>query len=78
MTADFTISDIELAEHVAGRESHEVKVGGIPGGHDNASVFGTVLDLVNAVCKLIDTLLGVVCVHVLVLRTEVSPLETVH
>lgn len=69
--------DVELAEHVAGRECHLVKIGWIPCRHDDAPVLGSVLDLFDALSELIDPLPGIVGVHVDVLRTEVAPLESV-
>ena len=60
------------------REGHLVKIGGVPGGHDDPPVFRTVLDLAYAIGELIDTLSGIVGVHVDVLGTKVAPLKAVH
>lgn len=69
--------DVELTKHVAGGEGHDVQIGRVPGGHDDAAVFGVVLDFVNAFRELVDALAGVVGVHVLVFGAEVAPLEAV-
>lgn len=49
----------------------------VPGAHDDASVGGVVFDFVNDLCKLIDTLTGIVGVTVLVLGAKVPPLESI-
>jgi len=49
----------------------------VPGAHDDASVCGVVFDLVNDLCKLIDSLTHIVRVTVLVLGAKVSPLESI-
>lgn len=68
---------IELAKHVTGRERHQVQIGGIPRRHDNASIFRVVLDLVDAVAKLIDTLSGIVGMHIDIGGAKVAPLKAI-
>mmetsp|Transcript_2929 Transcript_2929/g.6853 ORF Transcript_2929/g.6853 Transcript_2929/m.6853 type:complete len:228 (-) Transcript_2929:853-1536(-) len=70
--------DIELAEHVARRESHDAEIGRIPGTENNPSVVGICLDGVDAGSELIDALPGVVSVHVGVLGPKVPPLKSIH
>lgn len=68
---------IKLAKHVARRQRHFPQIGRVPGRHDNASIFGIVFDLVNALRKLINPLARVIRVHINVFRSEMTPLETV-
>ena len=68
---------IELAKHVTGRQGHFAEIGWIPGRHNDATVFRVVLDLVNALGELINTLTCVVGVHVNVLSPKVTPLKAI-
>ena len=70
-------SHIELSKDVTGRESHLLEIGRVPGTHENATACRVLLDLLDDISKLIDTLAFVVIVHGLVRGTEVSPLETI-
>lgn len=69
--------NIELRKHVARRERHLAQVGGIPGTHDDAPIKRCIHDLVDNILELIHTLAGIICLRIDVLRTEVSPLETI-
>eukprot|EP00411_Alexandrium_monilatum_P097620 CAMPEP_0175802222 /NCGR_PEP_ID=MMETSP0097-20121207/87931_1 /TAXON_ID=311494 /ORGANISM="Alexandrium monilatum, Strain CCMP3105" /LENGTH=525 /DNA_ID=CAMNT_0017113555 /DNA_START=193 /DNA_END=1767 /DNA_ORIENTATION=- len=71
------VGHVELAEHVAGRQRHEAQVRRVPGGQQDPSVGGVLLDLPDALRQLVDALPCVVLVHVHVLRAEVPPLEAV-
>lgn len=68
---------VELTEHVTRWQSHFGEVRRVPGGHDNASIFGVVLDLFDALRELIHSLASVIGVHVDVLSAEMTPLEAV-
>ena len=70
--------DVELTEHVARWECHQVQIGRIPRRQDNAAIFRIVLNFVNAFAQLIHPLTGVVGVHINILGTKVAPLEPVH
>lgn len=52
--------------------------GRVPCGQDDATIGRVVLDLVDALAQLIDTLACVIGVHIHVLGAKVSPLESVH
>mmetsp|Transcript_2869 Transcript_2869/g.6583 ORF Transcript_2869/g.6583 Transcript_2869/m.6583 type:complete len:296 (-) Transcript_2869:912-1799(-) len=69
--------DVKLAEHVTGRQGHLVEISWVPGRHDDAAVLGVVLDLINALGKLVDALSGVIGVHRFVLGPKVTPLEAI-
>mmetsp|Transcript_66622 Transcript_66622/g.216793 ORF Transcript_66622/g.216793 Transcript_66622/m.216793 type:complete len:339 (-) Transcript_66622:350-1366(-) len=71
------VGDVELAEHVARRQSHLVQIRRIPRSQQNPPVCRILLDLANALCQLVNPLTCVVGVHVHVLRAEVAPLEAV-
>ena len=59
------------------RQSHFRNIDRIPSGHDYSPIIRIVLYLVDTLAQLIDTLSGVVGVHVDVLSTEVTPLEPI-
>mmetsp|Transcript_9146 Transcript_9146/g.19000 ORF Transcript_9146/g.19000 Transcript_9146/m.19000 type:complete len:214 (+) Transcript_9146:89-730(+) len=69
--------NVELAQQMAGRQCHLVQRRRIPGAQENSAVFWIVLDLVDALGKLVNTLPGVVGVHVLVFRSKMAPLEPI-
>ena len=63
---------------MTGRQGHVVQVSWVPRRHDNATILGIVLNLVNAFHELIDTLSSVIRVHIHVFGTEVPPLKSVN
>jgi hypothetical protein len=77
LAAEFPVGHVELAKHVARRQSHFVEICWVPRGHDDSAVGGRVLDLIDAVLQLIYTLTLVVGMHILVGCPKVSPLEAV-
>lgn len=77
-TRKLTISHIELYKTVTRRQSHLGNIDRIPSGHDYSPIVRIVLDFVDTLAQLIDTLSGIVRVHVDVLSTEVTPLESVY
>lgn len=78
LTRQLAVTHVELAQGVAGGQSHEGQVFGVPGAHDDPSVLWILFDGVNDLLQLVDTLSCVICVHVCVLGTKVPPLETIH
>lgn len=71
------VRDVELCEHVAGREGHLGDVGGVPGGEDNAAVERGLAELADDLGELVDALAGVIGAVVDVLGAEVAPLKAV-
>lgn len=51
---------------------------GVPCTHNDPSVCGLVLNLVDYICKLVEALASVVSITVDVLCAEVAPLEAIH
>ncbi|ERF69563.1 hypothetical protein EPUS_01893 [Endocarpon pusillum Z07020] len=72
------IRDVELREHVAGRQRHGGQVFHVPRAEQDAPVEGAVPQFAHDLADLIDALAAVVGVAVGVLGAEVAPLEAVH
>ncbi len=77
LTGEFAVVDVELAEHVAGRQGHLVEIDGVPGGQDDPAIGGVGLDLADDIAELVDALARVVVVHGAIGGAEMSPLESV-
>lgn len=75
MARKLSVGDVKLTEHVARRKRHQVQIGWIPGRHNDSSILWRVLDFVNAILQLVDSLVGVIAVHIGILRTEMAPLQ---
>lgn len=69
--------DVELSKHVARRQSHLLEICRIPRTQDDSAIVRLVLQFVDDVCQLVDTLTGIICLCVHIFGTEVSPLEAV-
>lgn len=68
---------VELGKHVAGRQSHALKVLWVPRAEDHSAVVGAVAQLVDDFGQLVDALAGVVCLSIDVLCAKVPPLKPV-
>ena len=71
-------ADVELREHVTGREGHFRQIRRVPGGEDDPAIVGVVFEFVNHFRELIDALAGVICMTVFIRSAEVSPLKAIH
>jgi len=69
---------VELGHDVARREGHLVDCAGVPGGEEHATVVGAGLEGFNDALDLIDALTVVVGLSLVVVSTEVAPLETIN
>ena len=77
LTREFAVCNVELTKHVTRWQCHFVQISRIPGAHDNAAIFWRILDFVNAVGQLIDTLVRIICMHVDIFGSKVSPLKAI-
>lgn len=72
------IRDVELREHVTGRESHDFQIRGVPGAQNNATIIGRIAQLPDHIRELINALSRIICFGIDVTRAEVPPLEAIH
>mmetsp|Transcript_6937 Transcript_6937/g.11704 ORF Transcript_6937/g.11704 Transcript_6937/m.11704 type:complete len:221 (+) Transcript_6937:67-729(+) len=70
--------DVELAKHVTRWQRHQLQVSWVPSTHHNPPVLGVVDNLINAISQLIHTLSSIVSMHIFVLGTKMTPLESIH
>ena len=73
---ELAIGHEELAEHVAGREGHQVQIGWVPCAHDDAPIRGVVLDLVDTIGQLIESLVLIICFRINIFCTKMPPLKS--
>ena len=78
MTKLGRLTYVKLTKHVTGRQGHLRQILRVPSRQDDASIFRIVLDLVNAIGKLVHTFSRVIRVHVDIVRAKMTPLKTVH
>merc|ERR1712032_1279031 len=72
-TRKLAVRNVKLTKHVARWQSHQAQISRIPSRHDDPAIRWILLDFPDALCKLINALAGVVCMHVFVFGSEVAP-----
>mmetsp|Transcript_9042 Transcript_9042/g.25843 ORF Transcript_9042/g.25843 Transcript_9042/m.25843 type:complete len:295 (-) Transcript_9042:749-1633(-) len=77
LTGEFAVGNVELAEHVARRQSHQVQIRRVPCGDDDAAIVGAGFNGVDSLHQLVHALAVVVRVHVFIPGAKVPPLEAV-
>jgi len=78
LTRELAIRDVELSENMAWRKSHLLDVSNVPSTEQYSSWGWVLLDELDNLFDLIDSLAGVIRFEVLVLGSKVSPLEAIY
>mmetsp|Transcript_17432 Transcript_17432/g.52932 ORF Transcript_17432/g.52932 Transcript_17432/m.52932 type:complete len:624 (-) Transcript_17432:50-1921(-) len=78
LARELAVGHVELRKHVARGERHLGQVLWVPRRHDDAPVVRLLLERADHLRDLVDSLAGVVGVHVGVLGAKVAPLPAVH
>ena len=71
LAAQLSVGNVELAEHMAGRQSHQVEVGRVPGGQQDSPILRVAHDGLDTLLELVNALTTVVRMHIFVLRLNV-------
>ena len=73
----FRKRNVELCKHVTRGQCHLPKIRGIPRTQYDPPIIWFVLQLINDLCQLIDSLASVIRLRVHILGAEMPPLETI-